>query len=428
MVDDVETRWQAVQRQGLHSWLERHPKGFGCSICRGAGLHNVWSLGLAQLSVVTLKKITLDRHAASAGHVKAMEAQDIVLGKSVPPLAKFDEAKTAVEAGYVSPTALGSRLDVSECHAKRFRTSLAVAANKATLEFITSPGAVLTLHVDARQHWLAVRASGCNSSLECHTGLLTMIDMRQQNAWNASTMKSAILDGIRALAGPSYNDVLKAVEVYNADSAADEQLCGRMMMGRRLGDMLIDQETLPSIKFVHKDKAHASRRIASRGWAADPFLNQVHQSVVGAGSFIQKLQNSPLLKQAFAENIDNMNRKHVASRPRDLGACKPRFEVSQKPYLRRTLHYEALLATAAAAARKGVKVASVFLEEETTERALQAAMLADGGEECLRLTRLFDQEDFDSSSLPDTFADHLARLKVHRPSHNRYAFRICQQM
>ena len=176
-------------------------------------------------------------------------------------------------------------------------------------------------------------------------------------------------------------------------------------------------ETLPSILAVHKDKAHASRRLCSRGWGADPYLKAVHSSVVSSTGFIQKIQNSKQLQQAFAERIAVENRKMVKAGAKDLGACKPRFEVSQKPYLRRVLHYEALLATAAVvvrgrSGRVEAKAAQLFIQEENEERALQAAMLADAGEECLELVRAFEPEDLDSSAISEIISRHLEKIHM----------------
>jgi hypothetical protein len=68
------------------------------------------------------------------------------------------------------------------------------------------------------------------------------------------------------------------IEVYDADAAADEQLAGNMIKGRKLDETLdanTSGQTFPGLKIVNKDKAHASRRLTSRGWACDDELKGV---------------------------------------------------------------------------------------------------------------------------------------------------------
>ena len=106
-----------------------------------------------------------------------------------------------------------------------------------------------------------------------------------------------------------------------------------------------------------------------------------------------------------------------AQRIKDLRASKHRFEVSQRPYARIVLLYEPLLDTARTIARgrhglQCAKDAIRFLREETTEVALQRALMADAGDECLRRTRFFDQENFDVSKTANVISDHLATINA----------------
>ena len=168
---------------------------------------------------------------------------------------------------------------------------------------------------------------------------------------------------------------LCGTEVFGADAASNEYLAGHILKGRKLGDIQIETSTMPNLVFVNKDKAHASRRLTSRGWGADPYLKAVYLSVVGKGCFVQRIQNSTMLGAVFNEHIQIANLKHVrADRVRDVGACQPRFETSQKALIRRSLHHEALLATAVVVergrhGRDEAEAASQFLREETSERA-----------------------------------------------------------
>ena len=101
----------------------------------------------------------------------------------------------------------------------------------------------------------------------------------------------------------------------------------------------------------------------------------------------------------------------------DLGACIPRFEISQKPYARRTLHHEALIGTALRTmhGRKGnseAKSAEEFLDEEDTELSVQAAMMGDAGDENAQLIRFFDKECHDLAKTHQIITDHFVRLRA----------------
>lgn len=128
---------------------------------------------------------------------------------------------------------------------------------------------------------------------------------------------------------------------------------------------------------------------------------QVHYSIVGNGSLVQRIQHSPALQSVFNDHATNANSQEAdSSRIKDLRASKHRFEVSQRPYVRSVLHYEALVGTATAVmrgrhGRKEAKAAEEWLQKQTGEMALQLAMMGGAGDETLMLIRFFDQEFVD---------------------------------
>ena len=85
--------------------------------------------------------------------------------------------------------------------------------------------------------------------------------------------------------------------------------------------------------------------------------------------------------------------------------------------MRRTLHHEALIATALITMRGRhgkveAKAAEAFLLEEDHERALQAAMLGDAGDENAQLIRFFDKECHDLAKTHQVLADHNVRMRA----------------
>ena len=148
-----------------------------------------------------------------------------------------------------------------------------------------SDGATLTLHQDASSHWLCVRFTGCNDKLERVSGLLGFVDLKRWSDGFSENLKEATATAIMGacagfVGGDTVNirlaaKVLKSIEIYNADAAGDEQLSGKMLRGQALEDITYQESYLPNVKVIHRDKTHAARRLTSRGWKADAYLNEV---------------------------------------------------------------------------------------------------------------------------------------------------------
>lgn len=92
-------------------------------------------------------------------------------------------------------------------------------------------------------------------------------------------------------------------------------------------------------------------------------------------------------------------------RIRDLGLAKQRFDSHSRPLGRLIVWFEAVVMTAVwiSTHRRGEDVAQCadeFLVYITEERLLQLAMVADGGDDALGLTRFLDTEDYELAQLP----------------------------
>ncbi len=241
--------------------------------------------------------------------------------------------------------------------AARIKWACAEALRNINRRYFGTEGLVMAIHQDARDMRICVRFTACNDALEFRAGLLAMVDLRSiaadafaENLADAFVRAVELACTVRRSPPrktenrePDDDDiecmarVCEAIEVFNADAASDEQLAGNILRGRRLGDLGLNHGLLPAVKIIHKDKAHASRRIISRAVAADPFLQSIHWSITGKDSFIQRVQWSSALKQVFNQH------SHLLDMPRakQLGACKPRWESSTAPYRRRVLLHEA---------------------------------------------------------------------------------------
>ncbi len=139
----------------------------------------------------------------------------------------------------------------------------------------------VALHQDERKGLLTARYVACDANLTVRRGVLHAT--RLEGGTGSAELALALERGIerfaaerrnmagtnkRRLVPPAADDAFvrrlcRKIEVYTADAAADEQLAGRLFMptsGRSLPGM----QTMPRLKFVARDKAHASRRPESQ--------------------------------------------------------------------------------------------------------------------------------------------------------------------
>ena len=299
-----------------------------------------------------------------------------------------------------------------------------------------------TLYQDCRKGKLTVRFTAASSRLERRSGHLGTVDLAKDFSLDSIgimqgtffILKSFCVRGLGApyveneaktpkpaLDGDLEKMLLPSVETFVSDAASDEIRAGHMLCGQSTRTQYLPR--LPGLKVVVRDKPHATRRNISRGWKADACLDKIiNMFVLGEGSPTRLIQNSDKFKHIFASQIHKMDPKLSVVKAhgfvKNLGFAPHRFESLQKPLSRIVLFFPAFWATLAQISweRKGQaegKAALAFLEELQTEHRIQAAMLADAGEENLRLTRLVDYEGFPLAELPSNvlaFRDRLRQL------------------
>ena len=160
----------------------------------------------------------------------------------------------------------------------------------------------------------------------------------------------------------------------------------------------------PNLRFAIRDKAHASRRISSRHWAADKYIKDVALMMAqGRESIARIIQTSVEIRRVFANFVRTAGCKIVRSACTNMRAAKHRFESFQKPLGRTCLHLHACIRTALqVAGRTGDTVGErtqKWLLWLDSEKCIMLAMLADASDEALALTRLLDTEAVDPASI-----------------------------
>ena len=93
--------------------------------------------------------------------------------------------------------------------------------------------------------------------------------------------------------------VRESVMCITVDSAGDELLASEMMRTKSLAQT--EKALTPNLKFILRDAAHASRRIISRPWNADPYLKDVALMMAqGRNSVAKLVHNSTETSRVFA--------------------------------------------------------------------------------------------------------------------------------
>jgi hypothetical protein len=187
------------------------------------------------------------------------------------------------------------------------------------------------------------------------------------------------------------------IEAVCVDSASNEIKSAGLMRTSGLA---------PNLKVIIRDRAHASRRLLSRPWKADPFLDEITETVVmDRSSICQRIQHSHDLRDMYAESV-----KTYVDGPfknsKGLGAAKHRYESWAKPFAMVVMTLPALIHTAeqislVRAGKPEGKDAEKFLTFLNAERVVQLGMLADGADEAYLLIRIFDDEETDPARQSD---------------------------
>lgn len=285
----------------------------------------------------------------------------------------------------------------------------------------------ISLFRDERQGRIAIRFRAVTANLQVHSGTLgqerdagtgarniTLATLkvmqracsRFANPPAASKMRSFVKKDL-------LQHVRQTVTSIAVDSASDEVVSAELMRTAVVSPALC--HLTPQLKFVLRDKAHASRRITSSPWKADSALTQTLKLfATGRGSIARLIQNSHELRRVFAEfaqTCHNAIRRAVVN----MRAAGHRFESHARPLGRTCLFLHAAISAALHMVQTrsdaSAGFAKMWLQSLNEEQALQAAMLADAADSSLALTRVLDSEHMDPCTLSENIALYLQSIK-----------------
>ena len=276
-------------RQG--SWLDpRLVNGvwtLGCKVCAAAG--NVGNFpGYQVRTASALQVVNFRKHAASPHHKSAALAyvtndSAAELGHNVAPLA--EEFRSLLEAVLKGEATCSSRKETK-------MTWCVAEAIKIMDQRHLARAASITFFRDERKGRLALRFRSVTQDLDVRSGTAGVARDFGTGARNITLATLATMKRLcssfhgapycsmeGALRQPLLDHVRKTVHVMTLDSAADEVLPAEMMRCPALMNNGLQREITPSLKFVLRDKTHASRRCLS-----EPNQTPYHLSLCGARS------------------------------------------------------------------------------------------------------------------------------------------------
>ena len=274
----------------------------------------------------------------------------------------------------------------------------------------------ITLFRDESQGFLVLRALCCDRQLNQDHVLLGLNRDRGSDAFDIMEATEKIIrdfskslrEDVGSDASQLTSHILSKIEAVCVDSASNETKSALIMRTSGL---------TPNLKVIIRDRAHASRRLLSRPWKADPFLNEIAETVVmNSSSICQRIQHSHDLRDIYAENVQNYV-TGAFKNSKGLGAAKHRFESWAKPFAMAVMTLPALIRTAeeisiTRAGKAEGKDADDFLIFLNAERILQLGMMADGSDEGVVLIRIFDDELTDPAMQADELWMFRRRLEL----------------
>ncbi len=190
----------------------------------------------------------------------------------------------------------------------------------------------------------------------------------------------------------------ESIQGIATDAASDKFRAMGLASGTS-ESIFIDSVLFPNVVLHAKDPTHASGRFL-KVWKHDPFLNGVFDLLVwGEDSMAKLIENSEDISRRFAIRVKMQESSDIDGRRiKNMKFVEPRFNSAQAPLARAILFFDAVvgLAVELSAVRSGddpARISQLFLGTMNEEKLIQAAMMADAGDESIQLTRLFDAGD-----------------------------------
>ncbi len=355
----------------------------------------------------------LARHHGSRAHqVRVATFLGLSVGPTgrltcaAPPASEFLVAwKSPMQSGYVEGA--GSKSKTKEMQQCIIQAKLRV--EHAWLRKIET----LALFRDESHGYLLIRAMGCDAQLVSKAFLLGISKDIGGSAFDITQETAAIIERYAATDQDLANAMRQKIEAVCVDSAFNEVKSARLMKTCPRG-----HPAAPNLKCIVRDRAHASRRVVSRPWRADPFLSDlVDTFIMSRRSIVQRIHRSTVFTAWYVSNLA-VHSPEAFAKTGGLGAAKHRFETWQKPISQFVMTLGAVVRTAERilierAGEDEARDAEAFIHALSEEKCIQLGMLADAADEALLLTRVFDVDPEKLDPSAQAYDVLLFRKRVH---------------
>jgi hypothetical protein len=361
-----------------------------------------------------------EKHASQPGHTRAVAKY---LGNHV---AIDKEAPTDDEYRQICQEILAGRATLSTVKDAKMTYTVSEAIKSVGQKAVDDCHSI-ALFRDESKSRLALRFRAVSPTLDTFSGFLGQEKDPGTGALNVTqATKRVMIRFSSRFSGAPYLKTKKMflkqktlhnlrykVKAVTVDAAADEVLSVEMMRSATLSGEAT--RLTPNCKFLNRDKTHGSRRLISRGWGADKFLNEnVTMFARGRGSIARIIQNSPAVRTKF-HGFCKTTFRSVLVIIKNMRAALHRYETMQKPFGRTVLFTHGCVKTALWCSLRaddtGVR-AKTWLRWIDDEKCLQSAMQADASDQTLFVTRQIDREDVDAATTRRTLVDYLSTIDL----------------
>ena len=299
----------------------------------------------------------------------------------------------------------------------------------------------ISLQLDERHGRLLVKYHACGHDLVVRVGVLALV---QNVGKTAPEMAAGVREAVRSICVRRQPNntcnrirggtvvasddgevleqhILNHIICYVADGDAASQLCGKMLHVKSLRSALAPK--LPNLRVIIRDRAHSSRHLSARSFAADPVLQDLLDvTILKPHSVIRQIRDSMPLRQIFvAEARSQARRDDFIDIVTNMSFAGHRFDSLQKPLGRIVLNLEAITSYCHIVTRdRGPSSVEgqgcgAFLNALTEESVILLGMIADASDECMMVTRMMDREIFDVGNMwseLDAFHQRIEHLFV----------------
>ena len=263
----------------LGSWLEQAGQTFGCKCCKFAGLQGAFGT-YTVTTADALQLVNFQKHASSTKHQAAAASwmvNTVDAGLGAPSHAEYQNLISRLEGGQATCGSMKeAQMTWTLSEAIKSADQIAISKADSIALFRDESKGRLLLRFRSVTRDLVVRSGTVGQARDFGTGSLNIVKA------TSATMKrfcSRFHGAPGKVKKPAflkknlYRGFRRAVKIITTDSAADEMLAGEMMRSKVLTCM--STKLTPRLRFVLRDATHGTRRLVSRGWAADAFISDV---------------------------------------------------------------------------------------------------------------------------------------------------------